>query len=263
MQLKEKGMSGQEIKIRYNTEKDKTDSRLPAWRVLISGVEHLAEAVEIAVPCWTTQDEISPGLIKWHISCVGTLVWSGANGRNCRIESASVNATSSTSGVIWLTGLPAAGKSTIASALAIRLRSLAYKVEELDGDAVRAVFPSTGFLRADRDQHLRRVGFMASRLEANGVIVIASFISPFEDSRSFVRGLCKNYFEVFVDTPLDVCESRDPKGLYKKARAGLIRSMTGIDDPYEPPTAPHLVVNTLKLSADQAADRIMNLFLKK
>jgi adenylylsulfate kinase len=253
-------MMDQEIKIRFNTEKDKADPNLPAWRVLISGVEHLAESIKISAPCWTTRDEISPGIIKWHISCFGTPVW---NGRNCTIEKPAEKQTEKPTrpGVIWLTGLPAAGKSSIAKVLGTKLRALGYKVEELDGDAIREVFPSTGFSRADRDQHIRRVGYMASRLEAQGVVVVASLISPFEDSRLFVRKLCKNYFEVFVNTPLEVCESRDPKGLYKKARAGLIQAMTGIDDPYEIPAQPHLVVNTLVLNPDEAADEIMNSFL--
>lgn len=248
----------QEIKIRFNTEKDKSDPNLPAWRVLISGVEHLAESIEITVPCWTTQDEISPGIIKWHISCVGTPIW---NGRICTIEKQP--AKQARPGVIWLTGLPAAGKSTIAKVLGRKLRASGYKVEELDGDAIREVFPSTGFSRRDRDQHIRRVGFLASRLEAQGVVVVASLISPFEDSRLFVRKLCKNYFEVFVNTPLAVCESRDPKGLYKKARAGLIQGMTGIDDPYEPPVHPHVIVNTLELNPEAAADEILNAFVKR
>ncbi|HEY8269396.1 MAG TPA: adenylyl-sulfate kinase [Pseudobdellovibrionaceae bacterium] len=165
------------------------------------------------------------------------------------------------SGVIWLTGLPAAGKSTVAQTLAKKLRSLGCEVEELDGDAIREVFPSTGFSRMDRDQHVRRVGFMASRLEAHGVIVVASLISPFEDSRAFVRKLCKNYFEVFVNTPLEVCEARDPKGLYKKARAGLIKSMTGIDDPYEIPPHPEMIIDTSALNPEQAAEEILKSFL--
>ena len=167
------------------------------------------------------------------------------------------------SGVIWLTGLSAAGKTTIAKLLGIKLRALGYKVEELDGDAIREVFPSTGFSRTDRDQHIRRVGFMASRLEAHGVVVIASLISPFEDSRLFVKKLCRNYFEVFVNTPLAVCESRDPKGLYKKARAGLLKSMTGIDDPYEAPTNAQVIIDTSTVNPEEAADQILNSFLAK
>lgn len=255
----------QEIKIRYNTEKDKTDPTLPAWRVLTDGVEHLAESVDLNTRCWTSQDEISPGLIKWHISCTGRVYW---DGRKCRVEALSESEKPATreikkTGVIWLTGLSAAGKTTIARALALRAKALGISVEELDGDAIREVFPATGFSRDERDQHIRRVGFMASRLEAHGVLVIASLISPIEESRDFVRKLCGNYFEVFVDTPLNVCESRDPKGLYKKARAGLLKGFTGIDDPYETPSRAELTIHTANTNPEQAAEEILRAFLKQ
>jgi adenylylsulfate kinase len=243
----------QEIKIRYNTEKDKTDPTLPAWRVLISGVEHLAEAVELLTPCWTSQDEIAPGLIKWHISCRGNVVW---NGKVCKIE------PPTKPGVIWLTGLPAAGKSTLGKIVAKRLRDAGVAVEELDGDAIRSLFPSTGFSREERELHIRRVGFMASRLEAHGVTVVASLISPFEESRGFIRSLCKNYFEVYVSTPLEVCEERDPKGHYKKARAGLLPAFTGVDAPYEVPKNPHLKIDTQNVSSDAVAEKILEAFFR-
>lgn len=244
----------QDIKVRYNTEKDKTDPTLPAWRVLIEGVEHLAESVEFTTPGWTSQDEISPGLIKWHISCRGKVVW---NGKNCRIESGIAP------GVLWFTGLPAAGKTTLAKAIAQELRSHGCKVEELDGDAIREVFPSTGFSRKERDEHIKRVGFLASRLEAQGAIVVASLISPFEDSRRFVRSLCKNFFEVYVNTPLAVCEQRDPKGLYEKARAGLLTSFTGIDSPYEIPKSSELTLNTANQSVGESTRQILEAFTAK
>ena len=164
--------------------------------------------------------------------------------------------------VIWLTGLSGAGKTTIAKELTSQLKNLGYKTEPLDGDSIREVFPATGFSRIERDQHIRRVGYMASRLEAHGVVVIASLISPFAESRDFVRGLCQNYFEVYVNTPLDVCEERDPKGLYKKARAGLIKSFTGIDDPYEVPTNPAMTLPTAGISPQEAAEKILASFLK-
>lgn len=166
-------------------------------------------------------------------------------------------------GVIWLTGLSGAGKTTVAQVLSENLRKRGYKIEQLDGDTIREIFPTTGFSREERDQHIRRVGYLASRLEAHGIIVIASLISPFEDSRNFVRKLCKNYFEVYVDTPLDVCEARDPKGLYKKARAGLIKSFTGIDDPYEAPQKPQMRIETTRFSPHEAADKIMTTFLSR
>lgn len=167
------------------------------------------------------------------------------------------------SGVIWLTGLSGAGKSTVAKVLSEKLQKRGYKTEELDGDAIREIFPATGFSRPERDQHIRRVGYVASRIESHGAVVIASLISPFEESRQFVKGLCKNYFEVHVATPLEICESRDPKGLYKKARAGLLPSFTGIDDPYEAPKSPHLKLNTDELSPEESAELILKNFLKE
>jgi adenylylsulfate kinase len=109
---------------------------------------------------------------------------------------------------------------------------------------VRAIFPNTGFTRPERDAHIRRVGFLASKLEEHGVIVIASFVSPYRESRDFVRGQCRSFVEVWVNTPIEVCEQRDVKGLYAKARRGEIANFTGISDPYEPPTAAELVIDT-------------------
>ena len=121
--------------------------------------------------------------------------------------------------VIWFTGLPASGKSSVADWLAAELgRTASTRLERLDGDAIRQVFPETGFTKADRDAHIRRVGFLASRLEAHGVTVVASFVSPYRDTRTFVRGLCHRFIEVYVSTPLEECERRDPKGLYARGR---------------------------------------------
>lgn len=103
---------------------------------------------------------------------------------------------------------------------------------------MRAVFSSTDFTKEARDEHIKRVGFMASRLEKHGVIVIASFISPYEETRQIVRDMCDNYIEVFVNASLEKCEKRDVKGLYKKARDGQIQNFTGIDAPYEEPRNP-------------------------
>ena len=159
--------------------------------------------------------------------------------------------------VLWLTGLSGAGKTTIAQALAARLTAAGAEAELIDGDVMRQVFPGTGFTRADRDAHVRRVGYLASRLEAHGTTVVASLISPYRDSRAFVRAACRRFVEIHVATDLAECERRDPKGLYRKARAGEITQFTGLDDPYEPPDAAEIVIDTMTESAAAAADRIL------
>ena len=159
--------------------------------------------------------------------------------------------------VVWLTGFSGSGKSTIAGRVSDALRRRGLRVERLDGDTVRQIFPSTGFTREERDQHIRRVGYLASKLEQNGVFVVASFVSPYQESRDFVRGLCRNFIEVWVSTPLAECERRDVKGLYVRARRGEIHNFTGIDDPYEPPARPELTIDTATVSEDEAVGRVL------
>ena len=162
--------------------------------------------------------------------------------------------------VLWFTGLSGSGKSTIADRVHRELERRGVDVEYIDGDALREVFPNTGFTRADREEHLRRTGYMASRLAAHGVTVVASFVSPYRDSREFVRRLCPDFFEIYVATPLEECERRDVKGLYARARRGQIQNFTGIDDPYEPPESPELTLDTRTLSVDECTAKVLALF---
>jgi adenylylsulfate kinase len=155
--------------------------------------------------------------------------------------------------VLWLTGLSGSGKSTLADKIFDDISCDGLEIEKLDGDVLRGYFPSTGFGKQDRDEHIKRVGFMASRLEKHGVIVIASFISPYNETRKFVRDMCENFIEVHVAASLEECESRDVKGLYKRARAGEITGFTGIDDPYEAPENAEIVVDTGKQTLDESA----------
>ena len=164
--------------------------------------------------------------------------------------------------VVWFTGLSGAGKSTIAAQLLEQLQATGAEVELLDGDAIRDVFPGTGFTRPERDAHIRRVGYLASRLEAHGVIVLASLVSPYRDSRAFVRALCRDFVEVHVATSFAVCEQRDTKGLYAKARAGQLQHFTGLDDPFEAPAQAEIVIDTAVVSAVDAATRIIE-YLKR
>ena len=159
--------------------------------------------------------------------------------------------------VLWFTGLSGSGKSTIAVRVHQELVRRGVDVEYLDGDALREVFPSTGFTREEREEHLRRTGYMAGRLAAHGVTVVASFVSPYRDSRAFIRRHCPEFVEIFVSTSLEECERRDVKGLYARARRGEIRNFTGIDDPYEPPEDPELTLDTRVLSVDECVARVL------
>lgn len=159
--------------------------------------------------------------------------------------------------VMWFTGLSGSGKSTVGLAVYEKLKKKGLKVEYLDGDKIREVFPSTGFTKKDRDMHIKRVGHLCSMLEKNGVTVIASFVSPYKETRDFVRNICKNFVEVYVSTPLEECERRDVKGLYAKARSGEIKNFTGIDDPYEAPENPELNIDTTGIPLEDAVSRVM------
>jgi adenylylsulfate kinase len=132
-------------------------------------------------------------------------------------------------------------------------------VEYIDGDALREVFPNAGFTRPEREEHLRRTGYMASRLAAHGVTVVASLVSPYRESRDFIRKHCSEFVEIYVATPLDECERRDVKGLYARARRGEIRNFTGIDDPYETPENPELTLDTRVWSVEECVARVLEL----
>ena len=167
--------------------------------------------------------------------------------------------------VLWFTGLSGAGKSTIANLVEKRLAALGRHTFLLDGDNVRhGLNRDLGFTEADRIENIRRVGEVARLMADAGLIVLTAFISPFRAEREMVRAMVgeDEFIEIFVDTPLAEAERRDAKGLYAKARAGELANFTGIDSPYEPPEAPEIHIDTLKLSAEQAADTIVEKLLK-
>jgi len=161
---------------------------------------------------------------------------------------------------LWFTGLPSSGKSTLAGLVAGELKARGRFVEILDGDEVRKhLTKGLGFSREDRDENIRRIGYVCRLLSRNGTIAIAAAISPYRHARDEVRaGHEPNRFiEVFVSAPVEVCMARDVKGLYKKALAGEIKNFTGVNDPYEPPLAAELVIHTPAESAQQSAARIL------
>ncbi|MGK7929321.1 MAG: adenylyl-sulfate kinase [Spirulina sp.] len=160
---------------------------------------------------------------------------------------------------IWFTGLSGAGKTTISHKVAEELRSRGYKLEVLDGDIVRTnLTKGLGFSKADRDENIRRIGFVAHLLTRNGVIVIVSAISPYREIRDEVRGRIGHFVEVYANAPLEVCEDRDVKGLYKRARAGEIKQFTGIDDPYEPPLNPEVECRTDKEELTESVQKVLD-----
>lgn len=159
---------------------------------------------------------------------------------------------------IWLTGLPSAGKTTLARGLGDRLLRAGHRVEVLDGDVVRTqLTKDLGFSREDRAENVRRVGFVAHLLSRNGVMVVCALVSPYRNERDEVRSLHDGRFlEVHVATPVEVCAQRDVKGLYARQRAGELHGLTGVDDPYEPPPAPEVVVPTHVQTVEESLDAI-------
>ncbi len=168
---------------------------------------------------------------------------------------------------LWFTGLSASGKSTIACALEQVLVQRKANCYRLDGDNVRhGLNNNLGFSAEDRAENIRRIGEVAKLFADSGCVTLTSFISPYRADRDKVRGFHDaaklGFYEVFVDTPIEVCEQRDPKGLYKKARAGQIKGFTGIDDPYEPPTKPELVLKPAEYDVAESVRRCVE-FLEK
>jgi len=158
---------------------------------------------------------------------------------------------------VWFTGLSGAGKSTVSTLLHQRLRAAGAKVELLDGDIVRThLSKGLGFSREDRDENIRRIGFVCELLSRNGVIVIAAVISPYREARDSVRSQIPNFVEIFMECPMNVLVERDVKGLYKKALAGEIEHFTGISDPYESPESPELTIHSAQETPQQSVDRV-------
>lgn len=159
---------------------------------------------------------------------------------------------------LWFTGLPSSGKSTIARIIERQFRKWNLKVELLDGDVIRTnLSKGLGFSKEDRDANIKRIGFVCHLLTRNGVIAIASAISPYKEIRDFNRRMIGNFVEVFVKTSVEECEKRDVKGLYKKARAGEIKGFTGVDDPYENPDNPEVTCETEKETPEQSAEKVI------
>jgi len=158
----------------------------------------------------------------------------------------------------WFTGLPCSGKTTVADGVAEALRERGLRVERLDGDIVRKGLTSDlGFSKEDRDENIKRVTFVAKLLTRNGVAVLATFVSPYRERRRKTREEIENFVEIYTRCPVDACIERDIKGMYKKALAGEITNFTGVDDPYEEPENPELIVDTDKETIEESVQKVL------
>jgi len=165
---------------------------------------------------------------------------------------------------VWFTGLSGSGKSTLSLAVNEQLAASGYRVQLLDGDEVRLFLSQDlGFSKQDRDENIRRIGYVAELLTKNGVITLVSAISPYRSARDSVRTRIPNFLEVYVNAPIEECERRDVKGLYKRARSGEIKTFTGISDPYEAPLQPDVECRTDLESVPESIQRVIDAILAR
>jgi adenylylsulfate kinase len=164
---------------------------------------------------------------------------------------------------VWFTGLPCAGKTTASAAVASQLEACGVPVELLDADALRlTISRGLGFSKEDRDENIRRIGFVCGLLARHGVVVLVSAIAPYREVRAEIRAQLGRFVEVYVNAPLAVCEGRDVRGLYRRARIGEMRGLTGVDAPYEPPESPDVECRTDLETIEQSAAKVVA-FLRK
>ena len=158
----------------------------------------------------------------------------------------------------WFTGLPCCGKTTVADRVAEILRSRGYKVERLDGDIVRrGLSKDLGFSSEDRDENIRRVSNLAKNLTQSGLAVLATFVSPYKERRNKSREEIGDFVEIYVKCPIEICKKRDVKGMYKRALTGEIKNFTGVDDPYEEPDNPELIIETNIETIDESVEKVL------
>ena len=208
-----------------------------------------------------TDATVGAGMIRFALRRASNVIW-----QDLKIDKAERSrAIGQRPCVLWFTGLSGAGKSTIADRVEQKLHALGRHTYLLDGDNVRhGLNRDLGFTEGDRVENIRRISEVAKLMVDAGLIVIVSFISPFQSEREMARAMVEEaeFVEIFVDTPVEVCEARDPKGLYAKARKGDLVNFTGIDSPYEPPEAPELRIETTKTSVEEAAEQVVELLRK-
>ena len=161
--------------------------------------------------------------------------------------------------VIWFTGLPCSGKTTLAIEIEKYFKNKNKSIQRLDGDVVRkTICKDLGFNKEDRDKNIERISYIAQMLSDNNVNVVSAFVSPYRKMRNFSRSICSEFIEVYVKCDIEICKQRDVKGMYKKADKGEINNFTGVQDPFEEPVNPEIVVDTGKESIEKSLDKIIN-----
>jgi len=163
---------------------------------------------------------------------------------------------------LWLTGLPLSGKTTIANKVYTELEKLHIPIERLDSKDIRDLIPDIGFSREDRNRHMHRIGFLIQKLQKNSISTVASFVSPYRESRKAIREMVKNNIVVYIKADVETCKKRDYKGMYKKALAGELQNFSGVNDVYEEPQHAEITIDTDNVSADEAAEQIIK-YVKK
>ena len=207
-----------------------------------------------------SNNTVAAGLINFALRRAQNIHWQTTDVTKSQ-RAASLNQKPA---ILWMTGLSGSGKSTIANAVEQQLARKGFNTFLLDGDNIRhGLNKDLGFTEADRIENIRRIGEVSKLMIDAGLIVITAFISPFESERNMVREMVEpgEFVEIFINTPLQIAETRDVKGLYAKARAGELKNFTGIDSPYEIPSQPEITIDTNKLSIDEAADIIVKYYL--
>ena len=163
---------------------------------------------------------------------------------------------------LWFTGLPLSGKTTIADRVYKRLKSLGILIERIDSKDIRELIPDIGYTRKERNRHIKRIGFLVRRLQNNSVSTICSFVSPYKESREFIKNITKNPVIIYIKASVETCKKRDYKGIYEKALKGELKNFTGISDVYEEPENPEIIIDTEKLTIDEAVEIIVK-YVKK
>jgi len=223
-----------------------------SWRVVATTTTIIIVYVffgrlDLAIAAGLIETVLKVGLYWWHEKVWQKIYWG-----KTKIEPFN----------LWFTGLPLSGKTTIADKVYTELEKLHIPIERLDSKDIRDLIPGIGFSREDRNRHMHRIGYLIQKLQKNSISTVASFVSPYRESRKAIREMVKNNIVVYVKTDIETCKERDYKGVYKKAIAGELQNFSGINDVYEEPQHAEITIDTDTMSADEAAEIIVK-YVKK